>query len=132
MSDIPRTLSVTVPIRTVSESNARGHWASRARRACEQRAVVRFALLPSLIGIRLAHVWPHQTKASPHFDVLLTRIAPRDLDDDNLRGALKACRDGVADALLLDDRSPWLTWVYAQERGKPKEYAVRIVIEAWQ
>lgn len=50
--------------------------------------------------------------------VRLTRLSPGTLDDDNLRGALKAVRDGVADRLGVDDRDPRVTWEYAQERFK--------------
>lgn len=62
-----------------------------------------------------------------HFDITLTRISARKLDDDNLRGALKAVRDGVADALgFSDDSNGALTWSYAQQKGRPGEQAVRI------
>ena len=60
--------------------------------------------------------------------VTLTRIAPRALDDDNLRGALKACRDGVADWLAIDDRDPRVRWEYAQRKGKPGQYAVAVEV----
>jgi hypothetical protein len=60
--------------------------------------------------------------------VELTRIAPRALDDDNLRGALKAVRDGVADVLGIDDRDPRVVWDYEQAHGAPREYGVKIVI----
>ena len=62
--------------------------------------------------------------------VVLTRIAPRDLDTDNLASGLKAVRDGVADALGMDDGSSRIEWRYAQERRKPGEYAVRVGIRA--
>ena len=60
--------------------------------------------------------------------ITLTRIAPRVLDTDNLASAMKAVRDGVADALGVDDGSSRLTWRYAQEKGKTREYAVRVEI----
>ncbi|MBE0568400.1 MAG: hypothetical protein IH577_01830 [Deltaproteobacteria bacterium] len=61
--------------------------------------------------------------------VTLTRIAPRALDTDNLASGLKAIRDGVADALEIDDGSSLIEWRYAQEKGKPGEYAVRVEIQ---
>jgi hypothetical protein len=64
----------------------------------------------------------------PPYTVMLSRVAPRKLDDDNLRGALKAVRDGVADALGLDDRHPLIEWHYAQDRAGPREIGVRITI----
>jgi hypothetical protein len=60
--------------------------------------------------------------------ITLTRIAPGVLDTDNLASALKAVRDGVADALRVDDGSSRVAWRYAQERGKPRQYAVRVAI----
>jgi hypothetical protein len=61
--------------------------------------------------------------------ITLTRIAPRALDTDNLSSGLKAVRDGVADALNVDDGSSHIQWRYAQERSKPGEYAVRVAIQ---
>ncbi len=61
--------------------------------------------------------------------VTITRVAPRALDDDNNQGALKSVRDGIADALGVDDRTSLVEWVYRQRRGKPREYGVEIQIE---
>lgn len=58
--------------------------------------------------------------------VTITRLSARELDSDNLESSQKAVRDGVADALGIDDRDPRVTWLYAQE--KAKGYAVRITI----
>lgn len=54
----------------------------------------------------------------------------RVLDDDNLASGFKATRDGVADWLGVDDGDKRLTWRYAQEKGAPKFYGVRIEVEA--
>jgi hypothetical protein len=60
--------------------------------------------------------------------VTLTRVAPSNgLDGDNLQGSLKACRDGVADWLGVDDRDPRVTWLYEQRRGK--EWSVEVHVE---
>jgi len=63
------------------------------------------------------------------FEVTLTRIAPQELDDDNLARSFKAIRDGIADAVGVDDRSKRFRWKYDQEKGGPKKYSVRIHIE---
>ncbi len=110
---------VDVPIRTVSEANQRGHWAKRARRASEQRSAARMALATQ----------PARTPVGP-LCIRLTRIAPKRLDSDNVHGALKAVRGGVADYLGVDDGDSSLTWEVAQQRGKPNEYAVKI--EIWR
>ena len=115
-------ITVTLPLRTVSEANARGHWTKRAKRAKTQRSItwlaLRVPLAESPVRIRLRGAV-----------VTLTRIAPRELDDDNLRGSLKACRDGVADALGINDRDPRVEWRYAQARGRVREYAVVVTVE---
>jgi hypothetical protein len=60
--------------------------------------------------------------------VVLTRIAPRRLDGDNLQSGFKAVRDGVADWLGVDDGSSLVDWQYFQRSGKAGEYAVEIEV----
>lgn len=111
-------IAVTLPIRTVSESNARDGWRAHAARAKKQRVAAYFGVLAG--QGRRPIVLP--------LVVTLTRIAPSSgLDDDNLRGALKACRDGVADALGVDDRDARVTWLYGQRRGA---WGVEVRVEA--
>lgn len=100
--------AVEIPIRAVSLANQREHWARRAKRAKEHRRAGYLATK--------AHALP--------LIVILTRIGKRKLDGDNLQGALKSVRDGVADRLGIDDANPLVRWEYAQEIGKG--YAVRI------
>jgi hypothetical protein len=54
---------------------------------------------------------------------LLASVWERALDDDNLAAGFKSVRDGIADALGIDDRDPRVTWAYAQQRGEPKTYS---------
>lgn len=130
-------ISLILPIRTVSESNARGHWATRARRAKPQRRAAGLAVR-AVCPLEWVQRRPRPKTASErnlvpaigeaechNVSVLLVRVAPRLLDDDNLRGALKAVRDGVADALGTDDRDPRIQWAYTQ-RQRRKTYAVEI------
>lgn len=105
-------ISFTIPIRAPSTSNLREHWAVKAKRVETQRRATR-AKCP---------VWT----AGPLLVVTLTRVSPRPLDDDNLRGALKAYRDGVASWLKVDDASPLVKWEYAQAEG---EASVRVEIQ---
>lgn len=52
--------------------------------------------------------------------ITLTRIAPNEVDSDNLRGMFKRVRDGICEALGFrddKDRDGYLAWVYAQEKG---------------
>ena len=62
--------------------------------------------------------------------VTLKRLAPRELDDDNLRIALKAVRDELARIIGVDDKDPVVVWCYATGKGpKPRFYAVHVEIE---
>jgi crossover junction endodeoxyribonuclease RusA len=113
-----QVICVLAPVRIESEANRREHWRTVAKRKATHR-------LQSLVALQMtrAVVWPPCT-------ITLTRIAPRDLDDDNLASGFKAFRDGVADWLGIDDGDNRLTWRYAQRRGKPKEYAAEVKIES--
>lgn len=112
-------ISLTLPLKTISESNAREHWASKNRRVSAQRTCVELALRARIAG-RVDAVMP--------CTIRLTRIAPRPLDDDNLRGALKACRDGAADALGIQDNDPRVAWTYDQRKGAPRVYALELAL----
>lgn len=109
-------MRVEIPIRTVSVMNTREHHMARARRAKAHRQAAHWSLVA------------HKKPALP-CTVTLTRIAPRPLDGDNNQAAMKACRDGVADWLGVDDRDPRVTWAYDQRRGAPKHYAVEVTIQ---
>jgi hypothetical protein len=105
--------ALDIPMELPSASNLREHWAVRAKRVDSQRGKVTRRLperetLPVLLVVRL------------------TRVAPRRLDDDNLRGSLKAVRDAVATWLRVDDASPLVRWEYAQAKGEP---GARIEVE---
>ena len=116
--------TVVIPVRTRSESNLREHWAARAQRARMQRGAA--ALLTRQLTER-EHLY---CCVDSRWTITLTRIAPRAMDSDNLARAIKHVRDGVADALRVDDGDPRLEWRYSQERGGAKEYAVRVEIES--
>lgn len=107
-------ISVTIPIRTVSGMNVREHWGKKARRVRSEREA---ACLIFPYGVKLPCV------------VTFTRIAPRELDGDNLQSSMKGIRDGVADKLGIDDRDARVVWRYQQRYGKPKEYAVLVEVE---
>lgn len=108
------TLSFTIPIQTESMSNARLHWAAKAKKVQAQRRATAYRTPPALKAL------------GPLLVVTLVRVSPRQLDDDNLRGALKGVRDQVASALGVDDRSNLVRWEYGQERG---EAAVEVRVE---
>lgn len=99
------------PLRIESAPNLREHWAVKMRRAKAHREAG-FLCAPREFALPCR--------------VTLTRIAPRMLDDDNLVAGMKNVRDGIAARLKVDDRDPCIQWCYAQERGKPKYYGVRV------
>lgn len=103
-------------IRTVSEANTREHWAKRAKRTKEHRGIARVVAEALL------------KKPQLPCTVRLTRVAPRRLDDDNLRPALKAVRDGIADWLGVNDRDPRVTWAYEQDSDGAGGYHVRVEV----
>lgn len=109
-------MQVVLPVRASSTLNAREHWAVRARRAKAHRDTA---------------AWSLKRKPVPALPcvVTLTRVGPRTLDTDNLAGALKSVRDGVADWLKVDDGDARVTWRYEQRKGAPKEYAVEVQVE---
>ena len=115
-------LKITIPMKLPSCANLREHWSKRARRAMEHRLeagtmVMGCALLEKLVL---------PLKDDQTATITLTRIAPRPLDSDNVASAFKAFRDGVADALGVDDGSVRLLWQYGQEKGAA---AVRVEID---
>jgi hypothetical protein len=113
-------ITVTLPLRLVSEANVRDGWAKKAKRTQEQRAIVGWALARYRATLRAM---------APPITITLTRISPGRLDGDNLQRAAKGIRDQVASALGIDDGDARLEWVYAQRKGKPKEYGVTIAVQ---
>jgi hypothetical protein len=117
-------LHIPLRVRSGNVGHGREHWAARARRVKRERQAVALA-------------WPqHWPRAGgrllPDFPVavMLTRIAPRAIDTDNLLASLKAVRDEVARILGVDDRDPRIRWGYHQTRGGVREYAVAIELGA--
>jgi hypothetical protein len=97
---------VRLPMRLVNGLNAREHWGARKRRAASQRGPVALSMRPHLLT--LPAPWAIQ----------ITRIGPRRMDSDGLAAACKHVRDGVADALGIDDGDERATWLYAQRTAK--------------
>lgn len=117
-----------IPIRTVSEANMTGeHWTKKSKRHKAQRVAVSL----------MFNAMPFYRKdpISLPCKIIMTRIAPRKLDiGDNLPMSLKTIRDEIAEHLTGEtkagrgDGDERLQFEYKQEKGLPKEYAVRIEI----
>jgi hypothetical protein len=113
-----KPLSFSIHLKAQNTLNSRKHWAVKSREVAAERTKV---------GLRWLGAGGEQwlRAVPPALVVTLTRVGPRELDGDNLQGALKGVRDAVARRLKVDDSTPLVTWGYAQERG---EYAVRVEI----
>lgn len=106
---------IFIPMRTYSEANMRSHFYEKSNRTKTQRGNVYCAMYIKK---------PMKTLPAT---VRLTRYGVNLLDDDNIRGALKAVRDEIAHYFGVDDSptSP-LKFEYAQQREK--HYGIRIEI----
>ena len=101
-----------------SLSNARLHWAARARMAKIQRESAQIMLRSVTADPPL-----------PPLRITLTRRGLRRIDRDNNVAAMKHFQDGCADWLGVDDGSPLLDWQYAQETGRDQVPGVHIAVE---
>jgi hypothetical protein len=112
-------IEVRMNMKIVSVANMRLHWAVKAKLTRDQRNRTRMSLaaVAQSSGLEMLPV-----------TVILTRVAPRKLDGDNLQSGFKAVRDGVADWLGVDDGNGLIDWQYAQRSGKAGEYAVEIEV----
>jgi hypothetical protein len=109
-------ISVAVPVRLRNTANSREHWRATAKRAKLVRETTRRLIQGATSG-----------KTFPLI-VRLVYVGPRQLDDDGVASAVKSLRDGVADALGVDDRDPRVVWVPDQERGRVREYGARVEV----
>ena len=116
----PNWLHLDLPIRTVSETNQREHWAIKARRVKSQRDAIVLALC-TLKEMRTVRKWDH-------WFVLFVRVSPRKLDDDNLVSAFKAIRDQIAHELGVNDGSPQINFSYKQWKGNVGKQSISILI----
>jgi hypothetical protein len=107
-------ITFSIPVHTVSEANAREHWGKKARRTKQNRSLARLMATSASIP---------KGKA---YEITMVRIGKRILDTDNLAGSMKACRDGIADALGIDDGDRRILWVYGQAIGKVYEVKVQV------
>ena len=108
------TIAVQLKKPLPSMANERLHWAMKAARVKQQRQQAAL-YLQVCAGPRIASLARLVARQPVTLRCVLTRVAPRKLDGDNLQHAFKAIRDEVAKTLGLDDGSPRWTWLYAQQ-----------------
>jgi hypothetical protein len=107
-------LTVKVPVRLRNTSNSRDGWRATAKRAKSVRSLAKSLFRGRAVPLPCS--------------VRLIYIGPRQLDDDGVASAVKSLRDGVADALGVDDRDSRVVWVADQERGGVREYSARVEV----
>lgn len=122
-SGMTRDFTVTLPLRIESPLNgsqgiSRGAAMGKARKRREQRQAVRWTIM----------ALTRSEAVKLPVNVVITRVAPRKLDDDNFRAGAKSVRDGVADAFCIRDDDERIAFHYEQARGEPKQYVTRITI----
>lgn len=102
-------MKVAIEIGVLNESNHRGSWGGRAERLGLARYHTKEKLKAAL----------GRKPLRPVLTVTLTRVAPGNqlLDNDGLVTSLKGARDGVADALHVDDKTKLIRWAYSQRKG---------------
>jgi hypothetical protein len=111
-----------IPLRLQSHANTRQCWQSKAQRVKFERTA---AKLHTMFAIRNLDELCASVSSPLH--VKLIRIAQRKLDDDNLAYAFKAIRDGISDALHVNDGDDSIIrWSYSQMNSIP--FGVRIEI----
>jgi hypothetical protein len=113
-------LQVQLPLQVSNAKNQRDHWSEKAKRTKTERRITGDSVRVAL------NQWDSGDLTTRNWSIHLTRVSPRKLDSDNLQRALSAVRDGVADALGINDGSDRLTWTYEQEQQHA--YGVRIEI----
>ncbi len=107
-----------LPMKLVCSTNSRECWREIATRKKAQRRIAELAT-----STTSARFMASLGKVL----VTITRIGKRRMDDDNLQTSAKYVRDGIADAMNLDDGDQnRVEWKYAQEIGK--EYGCRVEI----
>lgn len=111
-------MTVTWPVKTESCANLWEHWRVRAKRVKRERGEF---LLLARATLPRPKAWPVTVK--------LVRIAPRRLDRDNLATSFKSAIDSIAEHWGIDDGDETKAqWVFAQERGAPRTYGVRVEV----
>lgn len=117
IDQIARTVTLRLPLRLVNINNTREHHMVLHRRESRHRFLARVTLEQAT---REARRWLVASK------VTITRVAPRKMDDDGCVASAKSVRDGVADALGVDDGDPSITWSYAQQKGGARGRSVPV------
>lgn len=120
---MPIQFEMPMRLKSIANASQQGNWRQRAKDKRQQR---QNAFLYSIAAIsNKRNLLPRDLIPAK---VTIVRVGKKMMDDDNLAISAKAVRDGVADALGVDDGDRTkVTWAYDQEIGKA--YAVKVSIQ---
>lgn len=117
-------VSLVIPhVSVVSEMNVMQHWTKRHKRRIIHDSIIR--------TYWMANKYHETVQCNLPYVIVLTRIAPRRLDHDNIQPAFKGVVDTIADILIpgkkrgMADGDKRLSWVYDQIKG-PKGIKIEI------
>lgn len=118
----------SAPLRLTNAANHRGHWRLHSEASKEQRSLA-CAMTAGLIGDGTSVGIDRLRVAALRGElaVVIQRVAPRRLDSDGATASGKHVRDGIADALGVNDGDRRVTWLPVQQRkGMACEYAAEV------
>jgi hypothetical protein len=125
-SSLP-SVTFVVPVRTKNPMNGQtgnSKMASiiRTNERARHRAA---ALLFTRVALRQASLTPCDLVPCV---VKLTRVSAGRMDTDGLAASQKGVRDGISEALCVDDGSSAIMFVYDQRKGPAKRHSVEVLI----
>ena len=119
------TLDLTIPGFHLKSPNSPEHWTARHARVKREKKSLAHAMMESGNLNKLFHL---------PCTVIITRISPRRMDEDNYIASAKAIKDFIAGIIIPGlapgraDGSEFIVWKYQQERRSKGEYAINIKI----
>lgn len=129
-----RTITVTRPYRLEVTPNKRMNKWAKAELTAEHVGVGYYLGSIAIAFVHRLDILAAAPRVTSREDrrirrVELVRIGPGKPDDDNVVGAFKGIRDGIARAFGVDDGDPRWRWEYDQARdgGEAGRYAVRMI-----
>ena len=123
-----------IDIRTISESNTRGHWAKNLTLHQEQTYLGELMTRRALEALPADH---DLRKVDAPIDILMVRHACTEMDSDNLPVAMKYVRDGIANALepgMRPGRADGLSrfsWTYRQRKIRKRQSSIHVILSKY-
>lgn len=91
------TLTLPIPPRALSPNGPQGLWRKKAKAKAEARNIAKLITLSALGG--------HPAPSFTRYTLTFYHKTNQRRDDDNLSAMFKSYRDGIADALRIDDNT---------------------------